>query len=166
MSFDIQGPLQVYHIRILLRIDLGVWEEDRKVIDIELHGHCPIFVSPQHVLVEPKPCQSLEANVVLGLCGVVEWQATVALPTRHVEGGVTSDHSPCIIPIMAAPLATLCKGHRGVRDQARVYIDRVKIWEMQGNARSIQDISASIPAICVWLATEVYVFQHTAHLQR
>ena len=55
---------------------------------------------------------------------------------------------------MSAALTTLCRGDRRVRDRARMYIDRVKIWETQGNARSTQDISVSIPAVCVWLAAE------------
>ena len=55
---------------------------------------------------------------------------------------------------MSAALTTLCQGDRRVRDKARMYIDRVKIWETQGNARSTQDISVSVPAVCVWLAAE------------
>jgi len=58
---------------------------------------------------------------------------------------------------MAAPLVALCKGCRDVRDLARLYMDRVNLWEMQGNARSVQDIKAGIPAVCVWLAAEKYV---------
>ncbi|WFD19310.1 Putative ATPase [Malassezia caprae] len=55
---------------------------------------------------------------------------------------------------MAAPLVALCKGCRDVRDQARLYMDRVNLWEMQGNARSVQDVKAGIPAVCVWLAAD------------
>lgn len=55
---------------------------------------------------------------------------------------------------MSAALTALCQGDRRVRDRARMYIDRVKIWETQGNARSTQDISVSVPAVCVWLAAE------------
>lgn len=55
---------------------------------------------------------------------------------------------------MAAPLVALCKGCRDIRDQARLYMDRVNIWEMQGNARSVQDVQVGIPAVCVWLATD------------
>lgn len=58
---------------------------------------------------------------------------------------------------MAAPLVALCKGCRDVRDQARLYMDRVNIWEMQGNARSVQDVQVGIPAVCVWLAADKYV---------
>lgn len=58
---------------------------------------------------------------------------------------------------MAAPLVALCKGCRDVRDQARLYMDRVNIWEMQGNARSVQDVHVGIPAVCVWLAADKYV---------
>lgn len=60
---------------------------------------------------------------------------------------------------MSAALTALCNGDRRVRDRARMYIDRVKIWESQGNARSIQDISVSVPAVCVWLAAEWYVMR-------
>lgn len=59
--------------------------------------------------------------------------------------------------VMAAPLAALCKGDRSVRDRARIFFDRVKIWETQGNARSVQEISSGVPAVCVWLAGESYV---------
>lgn len=55
---------------------------------------------------------------------------------------------------MSAALTALCQGDRRVRDRARMYIDRVKIWETQGNARSTQDISVSVPAVCVWLSAE------------
>lgn len=56
-----------------------------------------------------------------------------------------------------AALAQLCKGDRAVRDRARLFIDRVKIWETQGNARSVQEVNAGVPAVCAWLANEVYV---------
>lgn len=53
---------------------------------------------------------------------------------------------------MSAPLSALCKGDRGIRERARLYMDRVKLWEMQGNARSVQEISSGVMAICVALA--------------
>lgn len=56
-----------------------------------------------------------------------------------------------------AALAQLCKGDRTLRDRARLYIDRVKIWETQGNARSVKEINTGVPAVCVWLANEAYV---------
>ena len=55
---------------------------------------------------------------------------------------------------MSAPLSALCKGDRALREHARMYVDRVKIWECQGNARSLQDIHSGILALCVWLASE------------
>ncbi|WFD30077.1 hypothetical protein MSPP1_001091 [Malassezia sp. CBS 17886] len=55
---------------------------------------------------------------------------------------------------MAAPLNALCRGDRGLRKRARMYHDRVKIWEMQGNARRVKDVSSGVVAICVWLANE------------
>ena len=67
---------------------------------------------------------------------------------------------------MSAALTALCKGNRSVRDKARLFLDRVKIWEMQGNARSTQDINASVPAICVWLAAERFVIQAPLTLTR
>lgn len=67
---------------------------------------------------------------------------------------------------MSAALTALCKGNRLVRDKARLFVDRVKIWEMQGNARSTQDINASVPAICVWLAAERFVIQAPLTLTR
>jgi len=42
-----------------------------------------------------------------------------------------------------------------------MYIDRVKLWELQGNARTIQEISSGVPALCVWLASEAYVSSRT-----
>lgn len=58
---------------------------------------------------------------------------------------------------MAAPFAGLCKGDRPLRDRARLFLDRFKLWESQGNARSVQDLNAGIPAVCVWLADQAYV---------
>jgi len=58
---------------------------------------------------------------------------------------------------MSAPLSALCKGDRGIRERARLYMDRVKLWEMQGNARSVQEISSGVMAICVALAGEACV---------
>lgn len=54
--------------------------------------------------------------------------------------------------IMAAHIAALCRGDLAVRDRARLYIDRVKVWELQGNARSTQAFTSGIIPACVWLA--------------
>lgn len=53
---------------------------------------------------------------------------------------------------MAAHIAALCRGDLAVRDRARLYIDRVKVWELQGNARSTQAFTSGIIPACVWLA--------------
>mgnify|MGYP001075933541 CR=1 FL=1 len=63
--------------------------------------------------------------------------------------------------LMSAALTALCGGYRPLRDKARMYIDRVKLWELQGNARTIQEISSGVPALCVWLASEAYVSSRT-----
>lgn len=53
-----------------------------------------------------------------------------------------------------ALLASLCRGDRAVRDQARLFVDRVKLWELQGNARSTQGIASGVLPACVWLACD------------
>ncbi|WFD41670.1 hypothetical protein MPSI1_000302 [Malassezia psittaci] len=54
-----------------------------------------------------------------------------------------------------AALGQLCKGDRAIRDRTRLFIDRVKLWESQGNARSMKEIHAGVPAVCAWLADEI-----------
>ncbi|WFD33766.1 hypothetical protein MCUN1_000583 [Malassezia cuniculi] len=56
-----------------------------------------------------------------------------------------------------AHLAALCRGDRAIRDRARLYVDRVKMWELQGNARSTQNITSGVVPACVWLASDACV---------
>ena len=47
MSLNIQRSLQIHHVGVLLRVDLGVWEKNREIINIKLHGFEGSFSSPR-----------------------------------------------------------------------------------------------------------------------